>query len=58
MIACTRATLVGREAALPRVLAPHRLVGRLVDAAELVVGHVAGDPLDLGTHAVHTPRDF
>ena len=41
---------VRREAALLGVLADRRLVWRDINAVNLVVGHVAVQPLDLRTH--------
>src|SRR5438093_13530056 len=53
--------LVGREAPLLGVLPHHVRVGRDVHAVELVIGDVAGDPLDLGSqvleHAARLLRD-
>src|SRR5580658_5734231 len=52
---------VGREAALARMLPYHLLVGRDVNAVNLVVGDVALQPLDLraeiGEHRAGLLRD-
>ena len=43
---------IGREAALLGMRLHGRLVGRVIDAVDLVVGDVTMDPLDLRSHAV------
>src|SRR3712207_2974857 len=48
---------VRREAAAARVLTNRRLVGRVIDAVDLVGGNEALDPLDVAAGVIEVPND-